>query len=110
MLLLLALFHTLKYVLVLPVLLRFSERFIDLVLVKVVMQAFALMRWQELFHKDDAEFDFVKAKTGKLFVSRSKHIDAGSHPTLLLANDTGILEHLWLINAFSPLFCATDID
>jgi len=45
MLLLLALFHTLKYVLVLPVLVRFSERFIDLVLVKVIMQAFALMRW-----------------------------------------------------------------
>ena len=68
------------------------------------------MRCNELFHKDDAEFDFVKSKQGKLFVDRGKHIDGGKAPTLLLANDTCVLQHLWLICAFSPLFCTMDFD
>lgn len=77
MLLLLTLGHLVKYLFVVPVVVRFVERLVDMVFVKVIMQTFALMRWQETFHKEDAEFDFVKAKTGKLFVDRSKHIKAG---------------------------------
>ena len=71
------------------------------------MQSFAMMRGVEEFHKDDANFDFVKAKQGKLIVDRSKHINA-NEPTLILANDTSVLGYLWLINKMSPLFVTMD--
>ena len=72
------LFHVLKYVLIVPFIQRWVERLIDLIFIKVIMQTFALMRWQELFHKEDAEFDFVKSKTNKLFVDYAKHISPTS--------------------------------
>ena len=108
-LLLLLVSHLCKYLLVVPALIRFNERLIDMFLVKALMQAFALMQSNEVFHKEDSEFDFVKAKTGKLVVNRGKHISTAD-PTLLIANDTCVLEYLWLQGTFSPLFAVMDFD
>ena len=108
-LILLFLSHLCKYLLVLPTLVRGVERLIDMVLVKVLMQAFALLRSNEVYHKEDIEFDFVKAKTKKLVVNRGKHINP-NEPTLLIANDTCVLEYLWLYSAFSPLIATMDFD
>ena len=104
-----AMFHLAKYLLFLPALIRLSERFTDKFVMKIILQAFAIMRWTEVFHKDDADFDFVKAKTNKLFVDKSKHIKA-SEPTLLIANDTSVLQHIWIVNQFSPVFVTMDLD
>ena len=69
-----------------------------------------MTRRNEVFHKEDVEYDFVKAKTGKLIVYSSKHIKAKNEPTLLLANDTCVLEYLWLVTTFSPVFAVMDFD
>merc|ERR1712060_38471 len=67
--------HLLKFIVIHPRLVRLGERLIDKVIVKCLMQTFALMRWTEVFHKEDKEFDFVKAKKGELVVDRKKHIN-----------------------------------
>ena len=56
------------------------------------------MRWTEVFHKEDTDFDFVKAKKGTLVVNRRLYIDAAANPTLIIANDTSVLQYLWLQN------------
>ena len=92
-----------------PALVRLSERCIDLVLGRVLVQTFALMRVTQVFHKEDADFDFVKAKQNRLFVDAGKQIEA-RESTLLLANDTGVLSFLWLVSPFSPLVVTMDFD
>lgn len=109
MALVIAICHVLKYICVHPWLIRAAERLIDIVLTRIVLQTFAVMRHQELFHKDDAGFDFVKAKKGELFVHRSKFINA-AEPTLLLANDTSVLQWLWLQVYYSPVYVVMDYD
>ena len=108
LLFMLLLFHTFKYFLVLPILIRFSERMIDKMFTEVMLQIFAVMRWTEVFHKDDTDFDFVKAKKGELFVNRRKYIDAGKDPTIIIANDTSVMEYIWLQSQFSPVFVTMD--
>ena len=92
-----------------PKLIRLSERLTDKTLCKCLLQTFALMRWTEVFHKEDAGFDFVKAKQGTLVVNRRKQI-IPTEPTLILANDTSVLGYLWLINQLSPLIVTMDYD
>ena len=62
--------HLLKYIWLHPKLIRLSERCIDLMVTRVIMQTFAVMKVKEIFHKEDQGFDFVKARKGELFVNR----------------------------------------
>ena len=101
--------HLLKYILLHPVLIRFCERIIDLGLTRVILQTYAVMRCKEVFHKDDQGFDFVKAKKGELFVNRWQYM-SNSEPMLIIANDTSLLEFLWLQVTFSPVYVVMDFD
>ena len=67
------------------------------------------MRCKEVFHKEDQGFDFVKAKKGELFVYRSHHM-SNSEPTLIVANDTSVLQYLWLQVTFSPVYVVMDFN
>lgn len=78
-------------------------------MLKCLTQSFALMRWTELFHKEDAGYDFVKDKKGELYVNNRNYINK-SEPTLILANDPGVLSYLWLCYQFSPLMVVMDFD
>lgn len=85
------------------------ERLIDWTFCKILVQTFSLNRVAESFHREDASYDFVKQKTGKLVVDRSKHFTAqGSEPTLLIANDTCCLQFVWLWQVLSPVLVTMD--
>ena len=98
MLILLTTFHTIKYILVLPGLIRFSERLLDKIFTEVLLQIFGVTRWTEVFHKDDTDYNYVKAKKNELFVNRKKYINPGADPTLIISNDTSVLQYIWLQN------------
>ena len=89
------LLHLLKYLLVHPKLIRISERLIDRFVTRIVLKTFAVMRAVEVYHKDDSGFDFVKARKGELVVDRKKYVNT-NEATLIIANDTSVLEYLWL--------------
>ena len=93
-----------------PLLIRLMERLIDLLVGYIIQQLFALMRRSETYHKEDANFDFIKSKKGLLSVSRGNHIKPMSEATLLLCNDTSVLEHVWLMTTFSPVLVVMDFD
>ena len=85
------------------------ERILDVIMLKCLTQTFALMRWTEVYHKDDANYDYVKDKKGQLVVTRRRHMNKNV-PTLILSNDTGVLSYLWLCYTFSPLMVVMDFD
>ena len=105
----LSLSHLLKYLWMHPKLIRISERLIDRYLTRIVLQTFAVMRCTEVFHKDDSGFDFVKARKGELVVDRKKYIYP-NEATLIIANDTSVLEFLWLQVSYSPVYVTMDYD
>ena len=57
-----ALLHTLKYLLILPFLIRLIERLIDKTLGHIIMQIFAINSRTEIYHKEDGRYDYIKAK------------------------------------------------
>ena len=61
------------------------------------------------FHQKDEEFNFVKQKKGELHVDARKHIR--SHDlNILLCNETCVIQYIYLMEAYAPLFVTMDID
>jgi len=52
--------HALKFILLVPAVIRLCERFIDYMCAKMVLNVTSFNNIKESYHKEDDNFDFVK--------------------------------------------------
>ena len=73
------------------------------------MSAYGSSKIKEAFHQKDEGFNFIKQKKGELEVDARKYIR--SHElNLLLCNETCVIQFIYLLVTYAPLFTTMDFD
>ena len=103
-----AITEILKYALVFPAAVRAFERGSNFLLFHILLQAFATQNSREHFHKLHADFSFLKDASGEQTVNRRKYIKS-AEPTVILSNHASLIDWLFLMKHFSPVFTQVDL-
>lgn len=89
--------HAQKYFLILPILIRLAERFIDMMVCKLVMNVSSFNNIKETYHREATEFDFVKWQKGELEVTKKDG-------DVYICNQTSFVDWVYLHWHYSPVF------
>ena len=76
---------------------------------KLLLSTYASSKVKETFHQKDEEFNFIKQKKGELHVDARKHIRS-KDLNILLCNETCIIQFVYLMTTYAPLFTTMDFD
>jgi hypothetical protein len=93
----------LKYVLVVPLLIRWCERFNAWFTTKVLMMVFSANHIQLTVHPSHSSYDFIKSQKGELRANDAPLRDT-SKKQLILSNHSNLLDFVFLTHYYTPIF------
>ena len=89
--------HTFKYLLIIPILVRFWQLFTNMMVGKMLMSVTSFNAVEEKYHREEKNFDFCEYQKGHLLV---KHVEGD----VLVCNQTCFVDWLFLNLSYSPIF------
>lgn len=89
--------HGLKYLLVVPALIRLAERFTDHLIGQLLMSVSSFNGLKMTYHREHKDYDFVKVQKGELKVE----LQEGD---LYVCNQTCFADWVYLYMTYSPIF------
>lgn len=89
--------HGIKYVLMVPALIRYAERFIDNLITKLLMGTCSYNNLKEKYHREHEKFNFIKEQRNELVV---EHVASD----VIICNSSNFIEYVWLAQQYSPCF------
>jgi len=92
----------LKYVFVLPVIIRPIERIFTWMFTKIIMMVCSANHAERRVHPDHLSFDFIKANKGELFVDDSGMFT--DKRQLILSNHINPMDFVYLAHHYCPVF------
>jgi hypothetical protein len=102
-LLTLLVFTFVKYLFMVPFLIRIIERVMTWMLTKVILMICSANHAERRVHPDHFSFDFIKAQKGELFVDDSPMFE-NDKPQLILCNHINPLDFVFLAHHYCPIF------
>jgi len=89
--------HCWKYILMVPALIRYAERFVDGLYTKLLMGTASYNNIKEKYHREHEKFNFIKEQRGELVV---EHVESD----VIICNSSCFVDYIWLAQMYSPCF------